>query len=546
MVSNNSDASSWEISHPEEKTWDVVVIGTGMGGSTVGYALANRGIEVLFVEKGELIHKQFQGDDRHAGADVPDGTPTSGRSPGQWPARLAIRTNLGDAHIDAPLACGSGGTTTCYGGVLERMVPIDFQPAACFPNIPGTTLPEIWPVGFDELRPHYEMAERLFRVRGTPDPLYEQASNSLLAPPELDAKDKALFSHLKKRGLNPYRLHLASEFHPACEYCPGYCAKECRNDAAKICLLPALKTGRAKFIGSCDVQKIEADSTAVKSVVFQRRNATHRVRGRIVVLAAGAYGSPLILLNSVSKDWPAGLANQSGLVGRNLMMHTTDFFAIWPEGMGTRDGYSRTVALKDLYFDGGIKLGMIQSSGVKGNWGLVLQFLRDYVDKSGSWWKRLFRPFLPIAAWLGVFVFNRSVIMATIIEDLPYKENRVVPDADSPGGFRVEYEYKDELKSRNARMREKIKERFGKYRVAFLLERKNNLNFGHPCGTCRFGEDPSLSVLDRNNKAHGIDNLYVVDGSFFPSSAGVNPSLTIAANSLRVANVIAERLSNSH
>ena len=546
MVSRDSDDGSWEISDTESKIWDVVVIGTGMGGSTIGYALAKKGLEVLFIEKGELLHKRTDYAGGHPSADVIAAAPASGSAPGLWPTKLAIKTNFGDAYIDAPLGCGSGGTTICYGGVLERMVPIDFEPAFCFPDVTGTSLPERWPVGFDELRPFYEEAERLFRVRGTPDPLYEKANDSLLTPPALDVKDKALFSHLKKKGLNPYRLHLASEFHPDCEYCPGYCAKDCRNDAAKICLLPALETGRAKFLGRCDVKKLEADKSSVKSVVFQRGNSVHRAKGRMVVLAAGAYGSPLILLNSVSKDWPAGLANHSGLVGRNLMMHTTDFFAIWPQGMGTRDGYSRTVALKDLYFDDGLKLGMIQSSGVKGNWGLVLQFLRDYVDKSNSWSSRLFRPLLPIAAWLGVVVFNRSVIMATIIEDLPYSGNRVVPDGNSPGGFRVEYQYMDELKFRNSRMREKIKERFGKYRVAFMLERNNNLNFGHPCGTCRFGEDPTSSVLDRNNKAHGVDNLYVVDGSFFPSSAGVNPSLTIAANSLRVANVISERLSGSH
>jgi choline dehydrogenase-like flavoprotein len=226
------------------------------------------------------------------------------------------------------------------------------------------------------------------------------------------------------------------------------------------------------------------------------------------------------------------------------MMHTTDFFAIWPKGMGNRRDFSRAVALRDLYVADGVKLGMIQSSGVRANWGLVLQFLRDYCDRHPAWWTRLARPMMPPVAVMGAFLFNRAVIMATVLEDLPYNMNRVVPDKDAPGGFRVEYQYHDELKERNELMRAKIKERFGRNRVAFLLERKNNLNFGHPCGTCRFGDDPETSVLDKNNKAHGLDNLYVTDASFFPSSAGVNPSLTIAANALRVADVISSRLSH--
>lgn len=538
MLSNDDD--EWEIEYPQDLTWDVVIVGSGMGGSTMAYALTQKGHNVLVIEKGSLLHKELPAG---KGIQPKDAAKSGGEPTGQWPHKLAFHSNLGDGQLHASLGCGSGGSTISYGATLERLAPIDFSPRQFFAETPGADLPEEWPVNFEEMLPYYRQAEQLFRVRGTPDPIYGVDEDSLMMPPELNSKDKALFAHLRARGLQPYRMHIASEFHPECQYCPGVCPKACRNDAAKICLVPALKTGRAKFLGNCSVTRVDANESATELLVCERNGVTLRIKAKIFVLAAGAYGSALILLNSVSADWPTGLANRSGLVGRNLMMHTTDFFATWPKGMGNRRDFSRSVALRDLYVVDGVKLGMIQSSGVRANRGLVQQFLGDYCDRHPAWWTRLARPLMPPVAVMGAFLFNRAVIMATILEDVPYNMNRVLPDSAAPGGFRVEYHYRDELKERNELMREKIKERFGRNRVAFLLERKNNLNFGHPCGTCRFGDDPNISVLDKNNKAHGLENLYVTDASFFPSSAGVNPSLTIAANALRVAEVISLRLS---
>ena len=533
MAPTTADEQSWEIEDPSDKTWDVVIVGSGMGGSTTAFALAQRGIDVLVVEKGSLLHK--------AGHAPNDGEPID-ETLGHWPHKLAFQSNVGNGEVHAYLGCGSGGSTIAYGGVLERLAPVDFTPGKFFRDTSEADVPDRWPVSFEDLLPYYRQAEQLFRVKGTPDPIYGVEEDSLMEPPELNSKDQAIFDHLRKKGLSPYRLHLGSEFDPNCKYCQGYCPRTCRNDAAKMCLVPAMKTGRVKFLGNCTVRKMEAGQSSVDSLICDRGGTEVRVRGKVFVLAAGAYGTALLLLNSASRAWPNGLANNSGMVGRNLMMHTTDFFAIWPRGMGNRRDFSRTVALRDLYVADGVKLGMIQSAGVKTNWGLVLQFLRDYCDRHPAGWMRLVKPFLPPMAMIGAVLFNRAIVMATVMEDLPYANNRVVPDDAAPGGFRVEYEYTDELRKRNQILRTKIREKFGRNRVAFLLERKNNLNFGHPCGTCRFGDDPANSVLDRNNKAHGVDNLYVADASFFPSSAGVNPSLTIAANALRVADQISSRL----
>jgi choline dehydrogenase-like flavoprotein len=223
------------------------------------------------------------------------------------------------------------------------------------------------------------------------------------------------------------------------------------------------------------------------------------------------------------------------------MMHSGDAIAVRPDRGGTRTGPVRSLALNDFYVCEGRKLGNLQSLGIPIHTGNVLAHLRTVVDRNPTWWAKLARPLLRIGARIGAFYFRNDMVFASIVEDLPYLQNRVLPDPSARNGMRFEYHYPQELRERNALLRRSLTRTLGRSRV-FCLTAENNLNFGHPCGTCRFGDDPATSVLDRDNRAHGVENLYVVDASFFPSSGGVNPSLTIAANALRVAEVIDRRL----
>jgi choline dehydrogenase-like flavoprotein len=277
----------------------------------------------------------------------------------------------------------------------------------------------------------------------------------------------------------------------------------------------------------------------------------------VVALAAGAYMTPVLLLNSSSDAWPNGLANASGLVGRNLMLHATDIVAVAPRERVSAEGPYKTLALNDFYCSEGEKLGTFQTIGTTVSVGLIMSYIRDVADRETIWWKRLARskprwwgkltsPVIRAVAFLlyHVFNFKNAAIWGGIIEDLPYYDNRVVPDPQAPSGMRFEYRYPEELRQRVQSFRKRLVRALAPHRVV-VLSGENNLNFGHVCGTCRFGDDPQSSVLDRDNKAHEIGNLYVVDASFFPSSGGTNPSLTIAANALRVAGVIHERLAGS-
>ena len=271
------------------------------------------------------------------------------------------------------------------------------------------------------------------------------------------------------------------------------------------------------------------------------------------VLAAGAFMTPALLLRSSNEFWPRGLANNTDLVGRNLMFHAGDFFAVSPLENLSGQGPQKTLALNDFYHAEGVKLGTFQSLGAGLNVGQIMQYLRDTADSNPKWWSRLFasRPIWwrklsspVVRSFAMVFYhllrFRDAGVWVSIIEDLPYLHNRVIPDPAHPRDIRIRYRYSEELKGRVILFRRKLRRALGRHRVIPLTQ-ADKIDYPHVSGTCRFGDDSATSVLDRNNRAHGIDNLYVVDASFFPSSGGTNPSLTVAANALRVADVILGR-----
>lgn len=542
---------------PAGVTWDVIVIGTGMGGSTVGYELAKLGQRVLFLEKGLFLQQDGQAAAAPGGQSPVDDSAQARLQAGHWPERLQGSTTFGDMHFYAPLGCGTGGSTLLYAAGLERFSPTDFTPGANYPDVAGSTLPERWPISYEELQPFYERAETLYRVRGTPDPLGSASTTSLLEPPALSARDQHLCESFQSLGLHPYRVHVGYEFLSGCQGCTeGRCLRSCKSDAAQVALLPALRLFQAKILAECEVLRLEADRHSVTQVVARWRGAELSLNARAVVLAAGAYMSPVILLNSKNEAWPDGLANDSGMVGRNLMFHVSDFIAVAPLKRLSGEGPAKSLAMNDFYASSGKKLGTFQTLGAAIVPGQIMQYMRDVAQKDRAWWKKLASPHpvwwrkisSPVIRLVALvlyhaFNFKNAAIWATIVEDLPYRDNRVIADPNARNGMRFEYRYTDELKQRVQAFRNILAKALAPHQT-IVLSRDNNINFGHVCGTCRFGDDPATSVLDKNNRAHGLSNLYVVDASFFPSSGGTNPSLTIAANSLRVAGAIHSALAS--
>jgi choline dehydrogenase-like flavoprotein len=529
---DQDESSGGTPSDLADTLWDVAIIGAGMGGATAGYELAKAGHKVLFLEKG-LAEFPPGCDSMQLDSESPPARLASGN----WPTRITSNVDGTSSRFFAPLGCGAGGSTLLYAAALERLEPCDFAPYQGPGGAQGG-----WPISYDELLPYYRRAERMFKVRGAQDPLCPDDEAQLLPPPAMAECDRHFFESFRSSGLHPYRLHIAYGYEPGCKECGGYiCTRECKGDARTVCLKPALATGNAFLLDRCEVERLAADASAVREILCRRDGKPLSIRARIVVLAASAYFSPVLLLKSANEHWPDGLANKSGMVGRNLMFHVSDFIAVWPRGRYSMEGPRKTFAFRDFYTHQGVKLGSVQSTGLTAGYGNIVHFLKTAFDRSRWNWLKPVRPFLRIPAYAAAKWFGKATIFATILEDRPYPENRIVLDPDEPGGMRFDYRVHDELRERVSLFRGLIRKALAQHRM-LIIGPEISLNYGHPSGTCRFGTDPATSVLDPNNKAHDLDNLYVVDASFMPACGGANPSLTIAANALRVAEHISDAL----
>lgn len=553
------------------RVWDVIVIGTGMGGATLGYALAKAGKSVLFCEQGGA----YLEDEAALRGDYPEtGVADLCRPDAQNRDALARAGRYGDLIVDCEewrifdiplftlrhrfvpfIGAGTGGSSALYGMALERFLPEDFRPREKFSGMleeeDESSLPERWPIAYEELAPYYTQAEGLYRVRGGRDPLRgEQTGDALQPAPPLTAANRELFDFLTAKDVHPYRLPSACEFLPDCKECQGFlCDKPCKNDSARICLAPALRDHGAVLLNQCRALRLEATKGRVDSVICRHRGRDLSLKGATIVLAAGALQSPLLLLRSRSPDWPQGIANEHDLVGRNLMRHCVDLYAVKPKAAPSPEENHKEIAFNDFYGAGSARLGSVQSFGRLPPPAMIVDTMeQDLREGSLPWLSgcfRLAKPFIRSA--LGKKL-SRSVILASLLEDLPYRDNRVLPTetaggdqagGDGPGGDAIlHYRLHSFEKTRIAEFRKRMTALLKPYDVTVIKQAENNQRIAHVCGTCRFGDDPEDSVLDRNNRAHGLENLYVVDSSFFPSSGGTNPSLTIAANALRVADML--------
>jgi choline dehydrogenase-like flavoprotein len=508
--------------------WDAIIIGTGMGGATIGYSLASQGFRVLLLEKGhDAVEESAAGEI----SEVPE----ERLAEGYWPHRILAEVDGVRRELYAPLGCGVGGSTLLYAAALERFERSDFQ------AMPGLDHPTGgWPVSYDEMLPFYERAEQLYRVQGTYTPLGGPTESS--DEPPVSPQDKMFMRDFARAGLHPYRLHVGIAYQPGCRECLGrLCPKGCKSTARSVCLDPAVEHHGAEMLTESEVTRLIAEAGRITAVEFRQGSTTKLAQGRVIILAAGTYRSAALLLQSANSEYPKGVANGSGLVGRNLMFHTSELFAIWPLHRGSSEGPRKTIGLRDFYSYAGYHLGSVQSLGVSAAYGNILVFLYRWFDQ--RWFARLrvLRPLLRVPAFIASKLFGRAAVFVLIVEDFGEQHNRIVLDHERPERIQVSYRVSHDLRERMGLARRLLRERLSGFRIMSLLT-DDQLNFGHPTGTCRFGHDPATSVLDPNCRSHEVDNLYVVDGSFMPSCGGTNPALTIAANALRVGDAIGGRL----
>jgi choline dehydrogenase-like flavoprotein len=504
------------------RDWDVVVIGTGIGGATAGWALASRGLRVLFLEKGARVA---------AGAERAElDTPEERLAHGWWPHQMSQQRPDGRCdRFFAPLGCALGGSSVHYAAALERMAASDFEPL---------DLPQgracAWPVSFQEFEPFYDAAESLYGIG--------PAASRTSAPP-LSEWDLALCDTMQRNGLRPERLKVAMRYDEQCTECIGrICPRECKADARTSCLEPALREAGCGILPQCEVQSLQVERRSVRAVRARYRNETIDIRARVYILAAGAFQTPQILLRSRTPEWPQGLANRSDQVGRNLMFHGLHIYALWaPRRLNRQARQKKSLSVRDFYLHQGRRLGYVQSMGLDAGRGDIAAYLKQRLRRRGLRNELLLRMVVKLPAYVGARLLGDAGVFAAMTEDDPNPENRVILDPAEPDGARFAYTITADLRERAAALGALFARHIRPWRLA-RLSSDLEMNYGHPCGTCRFGDDPAASVLNRECRTHDLDNLYVLDASFMPRSGAVNPSLTIAANALRVAPVIASQL----
>jgi choline dehydrogenase-like flavoprotein len=525
----------------ENIKWDAVIVGTGIGGGTLGFKLAEAGKKVLFVEKGkshlnnaeylsgkyaEMFFPKVERPEPHH-YDIL-------QKAGRW-VDIIIDTSNARENPHIPfVGSGTGGSSALYGMVMERFIPDDFE---------GHTVLQYkkedpWPISYTDLKPYYEQAERLYRVRGTVDSLRQEEIHTYRNPPGLSATNKEMFDFLKSKGFHPYQLPLACEFVPGCLNCQGFlCSKNCRNDSAKICVAPALQQFGAQLVDRCEVMKIEVQENGTSAVLCRWQGKTIKIQGKIIVLAAGALHTPAILLRSKSEKYPNGLANSSGQVGRNLMRHYIDIYAIAVKHKPGANDYLKQIAFNDLCTSEEGRFGTVQSFGKLPPSSIqVATVFRKLKESPLPFFAYVFMFFKPLVEFLVSRIFSERLILSSIMEDMPDPENRIsISQMDE---VLMHYKIGAHERKRIEIFRKKIKSALRPYSFLLIKQAGSNGRIAHVCGTCRFGSDPQSSVLNAVNQSHDHQNLFVVDSSFFPTSGGTNPALTIAANALRIADFI--------
>ena len=420
---------------------------------------------------------------------------------------------------------------------LLRFRPRDFEEVRHYGGISPA-----WPLRYEDFEPYYTKAEDLYQIHGERgrDPLEGETSGPFPFPAlRHEPRIQELEHDLRRLGYKPFPLPVGimlDEDRPErsrclrCLTCDGYpCMIHAKADAETVCVQPALERPNVTLLTHARVTRLETSASGreVTGVLVERNGETEAYRGDVVVLACGAVNSAALLLQSGNDAHPRGLANSSDLVGRYYMCHNNSaFVSLSPKA--NRSVYPKTLALNDFYFgskDWDFPMGHIQTMG-----------------KADAEKFRAASP-VPLPMALLEQISVRSLDFWLTSEDLPAAENRVVVEGD--GTIRLCYrENNVEGHNRLAASLKRLLRKIGP--VPFVLNLRKKIPLSgttHQCGTLRFGTDPKASVLDTDCKAHDLDNLYVVDGSFFPSSAAMNPALTIIANALRVADRLKARLS---
>lgn len=493
--------------------FDIVIIGTGAGGGTLAHALADTDARILLIERGGFVPQEPENADPVA----------------VW-KQLRYQTSerwLDDrGHLFRPYThyC-VGGNTKFWGSVMYRLRREDFEEVA---HVDGVS--PAWPIGYETLAPYYERAERLYEVHGdgSDDPT-EPPRGPYPFPAIAHAPRMAeIVEQLRAMGLHPSALPLGLRSPGApggcilCNTCNSFpCRHLAKSEADVCCVRPATRRPNLTLWTGTFAHRLIADARGrtVEAVEVERGGKRIRVSAPLFVVSCGAVNSAALLLRSTCEAHPDGLANSSGLVGRRYMAHLATMMQGFHPFRVNDTVFQKTVAINDFYHRGpgaDYPLGQIQSQGR--THGVMAQTVVPWI------------PVWAYDAWVA-----RGVDWLAMSEDLPDERNRVVLTRDG----RIQLLYRPNNLKAHRRLVREAKRILRKLGAWSIVEHSHHAqNTTHQCGTLCFGTDPRRSVLDLWCRSHDVENLFVVDASFFPSSSAVNPALTIVAQALRVADHI--------
>jgi choline dehydrogenase-like flavoprotein len=508
--------------------YDVIIIGAGAGGGTLAHRLAPSGKRILLLERGGYLPRERENWDSKA---------VFGKQ------RYVTTESWYDKHGVAfrPHAqyC-VGGNTKVYGGALFRLRERDFQAVEHHAGVSPA-----WPISYADLEPYYAQAERIYLVHGQDgeDPTDPPRSGPFPYPAvSHEPRIQQLHDDLVRAGHRPFHLPLGIDLDESgadagrCVRCDRYDGFPCPTDGkadAHVCAVrPALRHPNLTLRTHARVERLDCDASGrtVRRVVVDRNGSREAYTADIIVVSCGAANSAALLLRSASDKHPAGLANSSDVVGRHYMAHLNSAVTAISRAPNPTK-FQKTLALNDYYWgaaDADFPLGHIQLLGKSD---------RNILRTGAPW-------FAPGPAL--DYLAKHAIDFFLTTEDLPDSHNRVTVDRRGA----IHLAKTDRNTEPHRRLLAKLKDLLGPMgchetsvpRWSVLSQQIPLAGIAHNCGTVRFGNDPRQSALDVDCKAHDLDNLYVVDTSFFPSSGAVNPALTAMANALRVGDHLLERL----
>lgn len=492
---------------------DIVIIGSGIGGSTVAAGLAATGASILILEAGERIADQPENRDPRAifqrGHFRPKET---------WYGTDGVGFNPGNYY-------NVGGNSKFFGAVLSRYRREDFEEIRHREGVSPA-----WPFPYEELEPWYGLAERMYQVRGAlgQDPTEPTHSSSYAYPPVPDEPVIAdVRQRLKARGLHPFSLPLGIDLdrwlakaktpwdaHPNSD--------DGKMDAETAALSLALQHDNVRLQTGSRVLRLETgDNGRINRVVYVKAGETQSISPKLVILSAGAVQSSVLLLRSANDRYAKGLANSSDQVGRNFMNHNSSaVIAVSPSYKNTSI-YQKTFGFNDFYLsdgEGGPPLGNVQLLGR-----ISAKVLKGSLPR--------------VPEWLLERITGHAIDFYAMSEDIPHPESRIMAD-----GERIVLQWQRTNWEAHLSLVSKLKGILKSIGFPLILSRPfDKRTPSHQCGTVRMGNDPALAPLDTYCRAFDHQNLFVVDASFLPTSAAVNPALTIASQALRVADHIVSK-----